>query len=298
MTLFAHIPRPKLSALIVASLLLSGAHCASESSDADYLVEQADAYRGGILWDRWWQVDGVLEPLEPGSTGDAEDRPPLPSEVSSILVDSPLYVQNPVANQRRGPDTWRCAECHGWDYRGKHGEYAAGTHQTGFGGVWGARSASAEQLFDAVGHGGQIEHGATGHAFAKVLSERDIADLVKFLREGLVPRSDFVQAQGTARGDVERGLTRFSESCVSCHGEDGKKLNLAEDQTQARYLSDVALDEPGRFIHKARFGQPNNSMPSADAQRLLLGDLADLLAYVQALAQVQARESSDSEAYE
>jgi mono/diheme cytochrome c family protein len=67
---------------------------------------------GGILYDMWWAVTGADEP-----TG-----------------DHPLWAtQN--TNTRTGPDTWRCKECHGWDYRGADGAYGSGSHFTGFVGV-------------------------------------------------------------------------------------------------------------------------------------------------------------------
>ena len=38
---------------------------------------------------------------------------------------------------RAGADTWRCKECHGWDYAGKDGAYGSGDHRTGIVGVLG-----------------------------------------------------------------------------------------------------------------------------------------------------------------
>src|SRR3990172_16524 len=50
--------------------------------------------RGGQLYDEWWGVLGTEAPVE----------------------DQPLWVTQ-TTNTRSGGETWRCKECHGWDYR-------------------------------------------------------------------------------------------------------------------------------------------------------------------------------------
>ncbi|MCP3904086.1 MAG: hypothetical protein GY715_10675, partial [Planctomycetes bacterium] len=60
-----------------------------------------DGVRGGQLWDKWWVVTGAAEPVG----------------------DHPLY---PPAGTQTGSTTWRCKECHGWDYKGVDGAYSSG----------------------------------------------------------------------------------------------------------------------------------------------------------------------------
>lgn len=273
-------------AALLAIGFAASSGCLATGSDADYLVEQADAARGGLLWDRFWAVPDVPEPIEPGTPAmPAEGM--LPAQPGSTLpADNPLYVINPAGNLRRGSDTWRCAECHGWDYLGEAGEYGNNSHRTGFGGVWSARDDRVDDLFDQIADGGR------GHAYAAVLADEDIADLVRFVREGQIARADYVGTDGVAHGFVAEGQTHFEVACVACHGEDGRKLNLAEGEVGERYLGDVALEEPGRFLHKLRMGQPDGSMPPASASRLRLADVADVLAYVQALGRVQERQGT------
>jgi len=62
--------------------------------------------RGGQLYDNWM---AVVEAEEPEAT-------------------HPAY---PADGKKKGAATWRCKECHGWDYRGKDGAYAKGSHATG-----------------------------------------------------------------------------------------------------------------------------------------------------------------------
>lgn len=60
-----------------------------------------DSIRGGKLYDKWWTVLGVDAPTE----------------------DQPLW-KTQTTNTRTGADTWRCKECHGWDYKGVEGPTA------------------------------------------------------------------------------------------------------------------------------------------------------------------------------
>jgi len=39
---------------------------------------------------------------------------------------SPLWATQ-SSNTRSGKDTWRCKECHGWDYMGVDGAYGSGS---------------------------------------------------------------------------------------------------------------------------------------------------------------------------
>ncbi len=63
--------------------------------------------RGGQLYDHWIKAKGVETPAG----------------------DHPLWALQ-TTNTRRGTDTWRCKECHGWDYLGKEGAYGSGSHPT------------------------------------------------------------------------------------------------------------------------------------------------------------------------
>ncbi|MCK4801506.1 MAG: hypothetical protein KAS84_05915, partial [Anaerolineales bacterium] len=71
-----------------------------------------DSLRGGLLYDKWWKPLGLDAPE----------------------VDHPLWATQ-TDNTRSGDDTWRCKECHGWDYKGADGAYSSGSHFTGFVGV-------------------------------------------------------------------------------------------------------------------------------------------------------------------
>jgi hypothetical protein len=59
--------------------------------------------RGGLLYDKWY---GALGKEAPKKT-------------------HPAYTK---AGKKKGSSTWRCKECHGWDYKGARGAYAKQRH--------------------------------------------------------------------------------------------------------------------------------------------------------------------------
>ena len=96
-----------LALLGAACLLFSGAARADELADAKHLVFIT---QGGLLYDNWYAQLGVDAPKK----------------------THPLY---PAAGKQKGASTWRCKECHGWDYKGIHGAYSKGSHFTGITGL-------------------------------------------------------------------------------------------------------------------------------------------------------------------
>jgi mono/diheme cytochrome c family protein len=260
--------------------------CRSEDSGDLMLYQKANATRGGAIYDRFWSVPGVRDVHEPGQGwvvpdgGTGAATPPTDGG-SPLPPDNPLYVaraQNPL----RGSDTWTCSECHGYDYKGASGVNATGEHRTGFPGVLGAAQKSVTDLAALLRTGGGL---GAGHAFAPVLSDKDIADLVKFLREGVADTSPYID-NGTLRavGDVGHGKSLFDSNCSTCHGADGRKINFKRGVYDSEYVYDTASLEPHVLFHRVRFGTPGSSMPTAIAKGYYLKDVADILAYVQTLS--------------
>jgi len=215
--------------------------------------------RGGLLYDAWWKVvPGAKEPTD----------------------NQPLWALQ-TTNKRKGSVSWRCKECHGWDYKGKDGAYASGSRYTGFTGVWdAAQKKSAEEL-------AAILRGSANpkHDFSTVLRPADITDLANFLKHGLVDMMKYVdyKSKKPIGGDVERGKAQYA-LCGACHGPDGKKLNFGSDK-DPEYVGTVAKANPQEFIHKIWVGQPGSNPPMLAA--LVLGwdikQVLDVLAYSQTL---------------
>jgi len=221
---------------------------------AQTLPGENPATQGGQLYDKWWGAMGADAP---------ESNNPLWSTQSS--------------NTREGGDTWRCKECHGWDYKGADGAYGSGSHFTGFAGVFGASESTAEELTAWLT--GAVN---SDHDFSAYGSDAELAMLVAFLQEGMTDMSVYINADKTVNGDAANGETLYTATCERCHGADGKAMNFGSDD-DPEYLPDLASGNPWEAFHKIANGQPGKSMPSALNLGWSWQDIADLVAYIQTL---------------
>jgi thiosulfate dehydrogenase len=209
---------------------------------------------GGQLYDRWWTVaEGATEPIE----------------------DQALWATQST-NTRSGSTTWRCKECHGWDYKGDEGAYSSGSHYTGFIGVLEASSQSPNEIL-AILTGSQN----SDHDFSTVLDEESIESLVEFITEGgVIDVSPYINPDKTINGaDLDNGEILYNKVCAVCHGADGRTIDFDENE----YVSTLANDNPQEILHKIRFGQPGTAMPSSVELGWSLQDAVDVLAYSQTL---------------
>ncbi len=226
-----------------------------------------DLVRGGQLYDRWWAELGVAGPT----------------------TDHPLWQYRPdqTSNPATGAATWRCKECHGWDYKGVDGQYGTGTHRTGFPGVLGS-SLSNPELFALLkeppnnGGGPGVPN---GHGYGAVMSDADIADLMAFTLLGMVDGDSFIDPPtGEFLGDPALGETRYTTQgsirCTVCHGADGTAINFGTFE-DPEYLGTVAVRNPWEFLHKVRVAPPGAPMPSWLAGGGTNQGVADIGRYVQ-----------------
>jgi thiosulfate dehydrogenase len=211
--------------------------------------------RGGRLYDSWWEEAGVDEPIG----------------------DNPLWERQ-TSNTRSGSVTWRCKECHGWDYLGDEGAYAGGSHYTGFPGIFSTQDKSQGALIVQIS--GQADE---QHNFAKMGAD-SVADLVAFIREGVIDMDQIVdpESETPVDGDPAHGRELYQSNCAMCHGAEGRSLNFG-DEEGPEYVGTVAVDNPWEFIHKVRSGQPGTAMPAMIDAGLGMQDYADLLAFAQSL---------------
>ena len=210
---------------------------------------------GGRLYDKWWKEEaGVKEPAG----------------------DHPLWALQ-TTNKRTGDTTWRCKECHGWDYRGKDGAYGSGSRRTGFPGVMAARAKSMDQILKGLAN--------PKHGFASVLNDATMTHLANFLKYGLVDLAQVIdlKTKKPVKADQLRGR-QLSDSCAACHGADGKTLNFGTPD-KPEYVGTVAKENPWEFVHKVRFGHPGSdpSMPAGVEMGLTLQAVLDILAHSQTL---------------
>jgi len=208
-----------------------------------------DTTRGGELYDEWW---AVIEAEEPTDT-------------------HPAY---PAEGKQSGATTWRCKECHGWDYRGKDGAYGSGSHFTGIVGIDRMKDAPVNNIIRILR---DETHGYT----AELISDTAIQKLALFVSQGQIDTDLYID-RGTklARGDAANGARYFQTVCAVCHGYDGKNMNFG-DEAEPEYVGTVAADNPWEALHKIRFGQPGVGMVALGA--LDIETLVDILTYAQHL---------------
>ncbi len=217
----------------------------------------APVSEGGVLYDNWMKA--VAIPAPP--------------------TDQPLFATQST-NSRTGADTWRCKECHGWDYKGVDGQYGSGSHLTGFKGVFDSASMSNEEMTAWLTGLKNPDHNFAGEGF---LNDSQIQALVSFLQSEKLVAGDFINPDGTViGGDAVKGSEFFNFNCAMCHGDDGTALNFG-DANEPEFVGTVAADNPWEFLHKAQYGHPGAIMPSGVNMNWTPQEIIDLLTFSQTL---------------
>ena len=212
---------------------------------------------GGVLYDDWISA----------------------MDVDTPATDQPLFATQ-TTNTRTGTDTWRCKECHGWDYKGVDGAYGSGSHMTGFPGLRASSLMSAEDLTAWLDGTKNADHNFVGEG---MLGESQVAMLVAFLQSNKIDTTTFIAEDGTVSGGyTQRGADFFNSNCADCHGKDGTALNFG-DATEPEYVGTVGADNPWEFVHKVSYGHPGAIMPSGINMDWSLQDIIDLLTFAQTL---------------
>jgi thiosulfate dehydrogenase len=200
--------------------------------------------RGGRLYDKWFSENKAAKPT----------------------ADHAAY---PHKGGKYGKDvSWRCKECHGWDYKGKDGAYASGAHATGIKGINGAAGKAPAAVVAILKD--------KNHAYTdKMLSAGDMNDLALFVSKGQVDMTKHIDyAAKKPKGNAAKGEAYFNTLCAGCHGKDGKKVK------DAPALGSVASN-PQEMLHKVLNGQPGESMPALRALNIQIS--LDLVAHLQTL---------------
>jgi thiosulfate dehydrogenase len=204
-------------------------------------IESAIA-RGGKLYDNWYKE---LKMERPDSA-------------------HPSYP----ASGKYPKQSWRCKECHGWDYKGKDGMLAKGDHNVGIKGITGAAGKDPAAI-------GAILKDKT-HGYDK-LGEKDIADLALFVSKGQSDMGKFIDlAAAKPKGNAAKGEVYYNTLCAGCHGVDGKKVSTGA-------AVGALKDDPWQLLHKAFNGQPAEAMPALRSLDPAIA--ADIVAYSQTLPQ-------------
>jgi len=211
---------------------------------AQDMASLSEAYmisRGGQLYDKWWVSLKVEKPEK----------------------THPAY---PEAGKKSGADTWRCKECHGWDYKGAEGAYSKGSHFSGIKGIAAMAGTDPAKIVDLLR---AAPHGYT----PDMLPDEAISELALFVSKGQADPAPFV-IDGKPKGDLAAGKVYFESICSGCHGLDGKKV---KDADPLGAISGNTVE----MLHKVLNGQPGEAMP---ALRVLDPQIAaDIVVYLQTL---------------
>ncbi|MBF0272492.1 MAG: c-type cytochrome [Magnetococcales bacterium] len=217
-------------------------------ADSGQAAEQVSSIaRGGRLYDKWFEVTDSAEP--------ATTHPSYPPGGG--------YAD-------KAKDTWRCKECHGWDYLGKQGAYAKGKHATGIVGMGRFKQGEAAKVVTMLKD--------DKHRYGDKLAEQDLNDLALFVTQGQVDMDRWIDSNTKEiKGDRQRGEAVFNTICAHCHGKDGRSMQKMPP------VGKVAADNPWETLHKILNGEPGSKMP---ALRALDAQIAvDVLSYAVTLPQ-------------
>ena len=230
--------------LLLSVMLLFSFSCASNES----IEQSAQLNYGGQLYDKWFGV--------------------MPNAKKPVSTHSAYQGDN-----RKGNTTWRCKECHGWDYKGVNGAYSKGSHHSGIKGV---DAYSGKSLRDIV----KVITNDT-HALKNILGKKEINALALFVSKGQINSTAFINMKTKkVTGDKIAGGKLFNGICAGCHGNNGKKINFKEAPKEV-YVGDATRSNPWETLHKIRFGHPGSAMPSLFV--LPEQSQIDILSYIQDL---------------
>ena len=206
---------------------------------------ESSVARGGRLYDNW---------------------------ISSLAAEAPKENHSawPASNtSKSGAVTWRCKSCHGWDYKGRDGAYAAGSYKTGILGITRFVNAEPAKIVE-------IMRDKT-HGLGERLKDQDLQDLALFVSKGQVDYDPMIdRASKAAKGNVAKGEVYYNTICAGCHAKDGTK---PKDMPES--LGKLMTDNPWETTHKVLNGQPAEPMPAMRAIDRQV--VADIIAYLATL---------------
>ena len=204
---------------------------------------------GGRIYDKWWRALGRSTP---------KGR-------------HPAY---PASGTAKDEDTWRCSECHGWDYRGRDGDLGKETSSP-IKGIRGAQGRSPATIAAIL----RDER----HRYTRdMIADEEVLRVALFVSKGQHDTERWkIAASGKApAGVVDRGKELFQTVCAVCHGFDGRLLNWGTKEEPA-FIGTEASKLPWEVLHKIRNAHPGVAMVSLRA--LPMADAAAVLAYARTL---------------
>jgi len=199
------------------------------SISASFAMAETDAYKimmGAKLYDNWMSV------LDEN----------VPKKVHGLYPKGGAKADDPKTS-------WRCKECHGWDYKGSTGAYSSGSHYTGIAGVTGVQSKSLSSIVAILKD--------PKHGYGDKLYDDELNNLALFLSRGQVDMAEFINSKTkeVIGGNLKQGELYYETMCVGCHALDGKS------PADMKPLG-AQMGNPWEVAHKLLNGQPGEQMPA------------------------------------
>jgi len=243
--------------LVFTGLLTS---CKEETDPTPF--ELASASTGGVMYDKFWSVESGFDQLDPN-----------------------------VALFAAKSDFFRCKQCHAWDLKGDAASYinrGANANRPRVSGLdlfTLAKSASADELFEDIKKTSgrrdigfdlttydPITNSTEGDKmpnYSQILTDDQIWDLVKFLKEGAIdvtqlydytttgsyPTGTYTPTNFGKDGNATSGKSFYTSQCQGCHGADGTTISLG-GKTVGKFLR----TSPHEVQHKVQYGQLGSTM--------------------------------------
>jgi len=234
-----------------------------ETSDPNQLAyDNADLSKGGIMYDNFWSTEGGFDQSNP--------------KLATLSANS---------------DFFRCKQCHGWDGLGNAGSYINRGPKKTRPNISGAnlyqiaQTKTSKELFDALkattgrrdisfdlstyDPAANKTEGDKMPNYNQLLTDAQIWDIVKFIKEGMLDVSKLYNATYTGTyptgsavytnlgldGNEANGKTYYTANCAVCHGADGKNIAL-----ETLSLGKFVRSKPNEVQHKIKYGQLGSSM--------------------------------------
>lgn len=268
--------------VFISALMLTACNKDNPNEEA---YNNADIINGGIMYDKLWASESDFDQNSPH-----------------------------LATLKEFSNFFRCKQCHGWDGLGNQGAYISRAPKTTRPNVTPinlfqmAQTESADELFEELKEtSGRRDisydlstydpesnnsEGDKMPNLNQILTDSQIWDLIKFLKEGMLDVSQLYDASYSGSypngsmvisnlgkdGNGGNGKSYYAANCALCHGANGTALDL-----EGMTLGKFTRTKPNEVQHKIMFGQPGSIMMAIPD--ITLEEVRDLY---KALADTQA----------
>jgi mono/diheme cytochrome c family protein len=248
------------------SLLLFGlifTSCTHEDEIINPPPSDGDFAKGGIMFNKFWSEESGFDQNDPN-----------------------------IAKFDASPDFFRCKQCHGWDGLGNQGAYidrapnSARPNVTSINLYQMGLTESAEEIFEELKESeGRRDINAdlsdydpeTNNTegdkmpnFSQILTDDQIWDLVKFIKEGIFDVRELYDAEYTGfyptgsknfsniglNGNASNGNAYYADKCAVCHGADGTQIELHGGAT----VGSMVRSDPDEVQHIVKYGELGEPM--------------------------------------